>query len=317
MNRPIAAAWEAETLNELGALRGRLVAIGSLDLFRDDWLEKEENAKLCDLLFAWLLNECDLDMTSDRLDAELAEYAPVPHIESLSAGLKPCLQGMDEIPKDFTKLFDAGMFKFDVDTIPQTLKLYDVLGVPHQTLTLIPPQFECPLPKLVPAVFPPSMRDPPPPALDQFDLDEHFAKETLRLAQLSNKCTNADDDMEYFIAESGDILGVVQDLPFGERSAKHILFSIFKKIVDFKRQDGGGPAPAYEFNGNIDEAAVVEAQYMMPSNTYSARVDLAPMSPSGLSKKVCAVVCIHSYAVHIITLIIGSGAKGYGKRTKA
>jgi intraflagellar transport protein 52 len=28
------------------------------------------------------------------------------------------------------------------------------------------------------------MREPPPPALDQFDLDEHFAKEGLRLAQV-------------------------------------------------------------------------------------------------------------------------------------
>ncbi len=31
-----------------------------------------------------------------------------------------------------------------------------------------------------PATFPPAMREPPPPALDQFDLDEHFAKEVRR-----------------------------------------------------------------------------------------------------------------------------------------
>jgi hypothetical protein len=29
-------------------------------------LDKEENAKLCDVLFSWLLNETELDMTSDR-----------------------------------------------------------------------------------------------------------------------------------------------------------------------------------------------------------------------------------------------------------
>jgi intraflagellar transport protein 52 len=290
MNRPIAAAWEAETQGELRLGRGRLVVLGSVDIFADDWLEKEENAKLCDLLFAWLLNECELDMTSDRLDAELSEYAPVPHIESLSAGLKPCLQGMDEIPKDFTKLFDSSMFKMDVDLIPKTLKLYDLLAVPHQPLTLIPPQFECPLPKLVPAVFPPAMRDPPPPALDQFDLDEHFAKEYLRLAQLTNKCSNPEEDLEYYIAESGDILGVTHDLPYGERSAKHILFLIFKRIVDFKRSDGGGPAPAYEFNGGVGDDPVVEAQHMLPSNTYNARVDLAPVDADSLSKKV-VVMC--------------------------
>lgn len=56
-------------------------------------------------------------------------------------------------------------------------KLYETLGVPHEPLTLIPPQFECPMPRLSPATFPPAMREPAPPALDQFDLDEHFAKE--------------------------------------------------------------------------------------------------------------------------------------------
>lgn len=263
-----------------------MVVIGSTEIFGDSWLEKEENAKLCDLIFAWLLNECELDMTSDRLDAELAEYTPVPHIESLSVGLKPCLQGMDEIPRDFTRLFDTTVFKFDVESIPKTLKLFEILGVPHQPLTLIPPQFECPLPKLIPAVFPPSMRDPPAPALDQFDLDEHFAKEGLRLAQLTNKCTNPDEDLEYYIAESGDILGITHELPFGERSAKHILFNVFKRIVDFKRQDGGASPHAYELNSQENEFAVAEAQYILPANTYNARIDLAPMRTDGLSKVV-------------------------------
>lgn len=46
--------------------RGRLVVLGSVEIFGDDWLDKEENSKLCDVLFSWLLNETDLDMTSDR-----------------------------------------------------------------------------------------------------------------------------------------------------------------------------------------------------------------------------------------------------------
>lgn len=41
------------------------------------------------------------------------------------------------------------------------------LNVKHEPLSLIPPQFVCPLPPLQPAVFPPTMREPPPPALDQ------------------------------------------------------------------------------------------------------------------------------------------------------
>ena len=35
----------------------------------------------------------------------------------------------------------------------------------------------------------------------------------------------------------GEILSVMQELPFGERSAKHILFHIFKQIVNYKKQD--------------------------------------------------------------------------------
>ncbi len=37
-------------------------------------------------------------------------------------------------------------------------------------------------------VFQPAFRDPPPPMLDLFDLDETFSSEKVRLAQLSNKC---------------------------------------------------------------------------------------------------------------------------------
>ena len=37
-------------------------------------------------------------------------------------------------------MFDGEMFKFDVALIPQAKALYDTLGVPHEPLTLIPPQ---------------------------------------------------------------------------------------------------------------------------------------------------------------------------------
>lgn len=295
MNRPITAIWESETVSEAGAQRGRLVVVGSVEIFGDDWLDKEENSKLCDLLFSWLLNEIDLDMSSDRQESELSEYCPVPSVEAFSQSLKPCLQGMDDLPRDFTKLFDMNMFRFDTDLIPLTIRVYDQLGVPHDPLTLIPPQFECPLPKLGTATFPPAMREPAPPALDQFDLDEHFAKEGLRLAQLTNKCTSGEDDMEYYIAESGEILGIMQELPYGERSAKHILFHIFKQIVEFKKQDIGKYSsntydlqyndglqmishnqvtPAYPYSGNF-EATAVEATAVTPM--HMLHVDLAPM----------------------------------------
>jgi hypothetical protein len=208
--------------------------------------------------------------------------------------VKPCLQGLDELPKDFTKLFDTSQFRFDTDLIPQAVKLYERLGVNHDPLTLIPPTFECPLPKLSPAAFPPSMREPQEPALDQFDLDEHFAKEGLRLAQLTNKCANGEDDLEYFIAESGEILGVMADLPDGERSAKHILFHIFKKIMDYKKSDGGASdrlnevhSQAYAMNmsgdggymGDMGDESIPVVQAV--AAVHVAHVDLAPMRGDG------------------------------------
>lgn len=41
-------------------------------------------------------------------------------------------------------------------------------------------------------------------------MDEHFASERLRLAQLTNKC--ADDDLEFYVRESGEVLGVTSQL---------------------------------------------------------------------------------------------------------
>jgi intraflagellar transport protein 52 len=293
MNRPIAALWESETVSEIGGQRGRMIVVGSVDLFSDDWLDKEENSKLCDVLVTYLMSDLEIDMTTDRQDGEkIWDYTRIPSIESLSATIKPCLQGMEELPRDFTRLFDTKLFSFDTALIPEAVKLYSALGVTHDTLTLIPPQFECPLPKLAPAVFPPAMREPPPPALDQFDLDEHFAKESLRLAQLTNKCSNGDEDLDYFILESGEILGVTGELPFGERTAKHVLFHIFKQIVEWKKQESGsggagmgelyygddglGPAPAYEYDGSTPVQATAVAV------AHISHVDLAPMKENKL-----------------------------------
>ena len=113
-------------------------------------------------------------------------------------------QEPEEVTKDFTTLFDDALFKFDTSIIPEAVGLYQQLEVKHEPLSLIPPQFEHPLPPFSPAVFPPSLREPPPPALDLFDLDDQFASEKVRLAHLTNKCT--DDDLEYFIEEAGDLV---------------------------------------------------------------------------------------------------------------
>ena len=88
-------------------------------------------------------------------------------------------------------------------------------------------------PSFVPLPYP--RPTPPTHSSPLFILRLPLPTQGLRLAQQTNKCANGEEDLEYYIAESGEILGVMNDLPFGERSAKHILFHIFKQV-------GGGRA---------------------------------------------------------------------------
>jgi intraflagellar transport protein 52 len=301
MNRPIAAMWEMETLTgSTTNQRGRLVVFGSVDIFADDWIDKDENIKLCDLLTLYLLNEVEIDMTTKREDAKIDDYKTIPNIETLSEVLKPCLQSLDELPRDFTKLFDGNMFSFHMLHVPTVLSLYEKLGVNHEPLSLIPPQFEVPLPKLSIATFPPAMREPLPPALDQFDLDECFAKEDIRLAQLTNKCTSGEEDLEYYISESGEILGVTGSLIYGERSAKHILYAIFKTVLNCKRQ---------EWNSNMNNLLSSDGLDMKINNVsyedspqkkdtkthHVAHVDLAPLNPNMRNSQKLQVLSYSKY----------------------
>ena len=72
-------------------------------------------------------------------EPELSEYHHVPDITALADRLRSCLQESDELPKDFTTLFNEKLYKFDTDLIPETLELYKTVGVKHEPLTLIPP----------------------------------------------------------------------------------------------------------------------------------------------------------------------------------
>eukprot|EP00440_Ansanella_granifera_P033437 gb/GFBE01036280.1/.p1 GENE.gb/GFBE01036280.1/~~gb/GFBE01036280.1/.p1 ORF type:complete len:453 (+),score=141.61 gb/GFBE01036280.1/:1-1359(+) len=234
LNRPIAAVH-----NKPGM--GRIAVVGSVQMFADEFLDCEKNRQLIDTLVKWLLKlgDCDLSFPYGE-EPELSEYHHIPHTQGLAMNLRSCLQENEPLPRDFTQLFDDSLFKFDTDLIPEGVKLYHQLGVKHEPLTLIPPQFETPMPALQPAVFPPCLREPPPPNLDLFDLDEQFASERVRLAQLTNKCT--DDDLDFYIRQAGEILGVTSKL--GERrSSKNILEYIFKELVGFKKMNQDmGPA---------------------------------------------------------------------------
>lgn len=151
----------------------------------------------------------------------------------------PCLQESESVPRDFTKLFDDKLFKFDTNLIPESFELYQQTRVPKAPLTLIQPQFEVPLPPLQAAVFPPQLREQPCPALDLYDLDDEFASERIRLAQLTNKCTHA--DLEYYINEATNIVtaGMGDEVPqrhgTAESQAKQALHFLMTKLASWKK----------------------------------------------------------------------------------
>ncbi|CAI9573054.1 unnamed protein product [Staurois parvus] len=227
LNRPIMAFYQSK---EHG---GKLAVVGSCHMFNDQYLDKEENGKILDVLMQWLTtNDIQLNLI-DAEAPEISDYTMLPDSNKLSQRLRVCLQEGDENPRDFTTLFDMGIYQLDTSSLPKVIKAYEQLNVKHETLQLIQPQLETPLPTLQPAVFPPSFRELPPPALDLFDLDENFSSEKSRLAQITNRCT--DDDLEFYVRKCGDILGVTANLPKEKQDAKNILEYIFFQVVEFKK----------------------------------------------------------------------------------
>lgn len=135
-----------------------------------------------------------------------------------------------DIPNDYMKLFSRKLYTLDNAPLASILMAYDEMQMEIEPLRLIKPQFETPLPALMPAVFPPNLRLPPKPKLELFDLDDAFSSAQTRLMQIANKCN--DSDLEYYIKECGLVLGI-QDS--SARSAKSILYHIFTRIVEYKK----------------------------------------------------------------------------------
>ncbi|XP_008059910.1 intraflagellar transport protein 52 homolog isoform X4 [Carlito syrichta] len=227
LNRPILAFYHSKNQG------GKLAVLGSCHMFSDQYLDKEENSKIMDVVFQWLTSG-DIHLNQiDAEDPEIADYMMLPDTATLSERFRACLQEGDEHTRDFTTLFGLSIYQLDTTSLPKVIKAHEQLNVKHEPLQLIQPQFETPLPALQPAVFPPSFRELPPPPLELFDLDETFSSEKARLAQITNKCT--EEDLEFYVRKCGDILGVTSKLPKDQQDAKHILEHIFFQVVEFKK----------------------------------------------------------------------------------
>uniref|UniRef100_A0A3Q2ZWF6 Intraflagellar transport 52 homolog (Chlamydomonas) n=1 Tax=Kryptolebias marmoratus TaxID=37003 RepID=A0A3Q2ZWF6_KRYMA len=201
LNRPVLSFYQ-------GKESGKLAVLGSCYMFSDQYIDKEENSKIMDVVLQWLMTD---NVQLNQIDAEDPDVCKMYTTEKRTRGDCPC------------SIYQLTLYR----------NAYTQLNVKHEPLQLITPQFETPLPQLQPAVFPPALSDLPPPMLDLFDLDETFSSEKVRLAQLTNKCT--DDDLEFYVRKCGEILGVTPKLDKAQRDAKHILEHIFFQVVEFKK----------------------------------------------------------------------------------
>jgi len=213
-----------------------LAVIGSADIFSDENIGKEDNAILLSALIRYITSNTPTRL--DPIDGEMAECTPqveLPDVASLAERLRGCLQEPDPIPSDFLRMFDTSLYGFSSNHLPDVAKLYKEMEVQLETLKLIPPQFVVPLPPLQPAVFPPALRELPAPSLELFDLDAEFASTELRLAQLANKCDNMQDDLEYFVQEAGEIVGIGEALSGGGLDSKKVLQHLLLAVLTARK----------------------------------------------------------------------------------
>uniref|UniRef100_F1L543 Intraflagellar transport protein 52 n=1 Tax=Ascaris suum TaxID=6253 RepID=F1L543_ASCSU len=229
INRPVCAFHQ---MQEPG---GKVVVVGSVQMFCDQYVDKEENAKIWDVILKYLTEGLTLNQV-DSNEPDLADAHPIPDHIYLSEQIKVCLQEGDfETVQtgDFMKLFDTTLHTMDLSMWAKSIAAYDEVGLKHEPLTLIVPHFDVPLPPLEPAVFPPNFRELPPPQLELFDLDEMFSSADVRLAQLANKCEES--DLDYFVREAGEIFGITRNLPVNDRGPKRILEYVLYQVAEFKK----------------------------------------------------------------------------------
>ncbi|CAD6193238.1 unnamed protein product [Caenorhabditis auriculariae] len=234
--RPIAVLHQVDSSQDQTMASGRIAVVGSLLMFHDNYIDKEENGKIFDVFIDYITSSGFELNTIDATEPDINHYMHIPDLLHLSEQLKVCMFEGDMnglVSTNFIKTFDASLSSFDLSMWPRVLRSYQELRVPAEQLSLIVPQFEVPLPPLEPAVFPPNFQELQPPQLELFDLDELFSSPEKRLSQLANKCEES--DIEYFIREAGEITGVSNQLPKSQKHAKGILEHIVAKLYLFKK----------------------------------------------------------------------------------
>ncbi|KAJ3391955.1 Intraflagellar transport protein 52 [Entophlyctis sp. JEL0112] len=134
LNRPIAAAYISNKA------KGKIVVVGSGLMFSDAYIEKEENSKIFDVIMQLLTTDKVILNPIDANEPDVSDYHYLPDTPKLAENLRSCLQESEDVPKDFTTLFDIKLFNFGTDLVPSAIKLYEDLRLKHESLSLIQPQ---------------------------------------------------------------------------------------------------------------------------------------------------------------------------------
>lgn len=86
MNRPLGAVWHQ-------AGQGRIAVLGSVSMFDDKWIDKEENSKVMDFVFKWLRPGSKVALNDiDAEEPDVSDLKLLPDTQSLADKLKGCLQ---------------------------------------------------------------------------------------------------------------------------------------------------------------------------------------------------------------------------------
>ncbi|GJQ81075.1 hypothetical protein Trydic_g21881, partial [Trypoxylus dichotomus] len=145
VDRPLGALYYNENTG------GRLIAIGSGHMFADKYLDHEKNERFREMVFEFLTTTDNLKVIpSDHDDVDVWDYHVVPDTAELSERPKLCLTDAisHTVSGDYSKLFDHKMYSMNTSLVPEAIGLYEKLGIKHQTLKVIRPNFEAPLPPL-------------------------------------------------------------------------------------------------------------------------------------------------------------------------
>ena len=127
-----------------------MVVVGSGAMFSDQYIDKEDNHKIKDVIFDFLTSEKNSDNgiklnEIDAEDPEISDYNMIPDTCKLADSVRVCLQESDEIPADYTRLFEHRLFSISTSLVPSSIRAYDQLGkifFDRESFKTLSPQYD-------------------------------------------------------------------------------------------------------------------------------------------------------------------------------